>query len=245
MQLLHDLVGDPQPEPGAGAAAAALHERLEQAGHLVLRDPVAVVPDLDLEHLLVRRDAQAHVTALLDGLHGVQGQVQQHLAQRRRRQGQRARQPVVPADPQRLLARVALQQHVHVLDVLRREVVAARAGLDQQRGHGLADLLEPPFEQAHGALGALVRLGEAAERAQRVEHAAERVVDLVRDARGEPSECGESLRDYHLALERLHLVALAHHLGEAALELHDLVRAGDARPLRRRARRSAECLHAL
>ena len=101
--------------------------------------------------------------------------------------------------------------------------------LDQQRRDGLPDLLQAAFEQRHRPVRQRFPAAVPPIGAQRGKHAAEWIVDLVRDAGGQPPQCREAFRRHHLPLDLALLPQVPQHRAELVGETPDLVTVADLR----------------
>jgi len=208
-------------------------EGLEQEGQPLLGDMGAVV--LDHDHQLAGVDIGMAVddAARVDRLYPVLQQVEQDLAHQRRIERQGRIDSVVPYQARILPLRRGADQDLDVLDVVRRQRVALHLGFDQQRGAGIADLGQAALQQRCGLFGLRVQRAVAAEGAQCVQHAAERIVDLVGDAGRDASHGGQPLADQHLLFDLLLLMQVGQHAAEGRGQVADLIAGLELRHFRR------------
>src|SRR5688500_455553 len=210
---LDDPVRDPQPEPRALLTLRG-EERLEDVRHVLLRDAAAAVTDLDLDRVgaqeararvAVDRGGDGDRAALPHRLGAVQDEIEDDLLQLVggghdgwQRGVEILREAHVPvAEPLRDERLGLLDERVHVgrLHRRRRPVEAEHLPEDARHPLGL-------FPRDVEELEVRVVLRDLVdEQVQRVLDRLERVVDLVRDRRGEPAGRGELLRVEERLLE--------------------------------------------
>ena len=246
--LLHDRVGDRQPEAGALADILRGEERIEDLRLHVFRHARPIVGDLEHDRVAIEvvpgaDDERAAAVRADHGLLGVDDQVEQHLLNLMRI-GERLRQAggerldgrdVVDA----LLVRAQRQRFAnHLIEVDHR---ARRVALARE-GQQVADDLGGALRLAEDGLEAAARVVVGGPLRQTLgpgEDGRERVVELVRDAGDRLTERRELLGLEQLVVEvaglifeTLTVADVAHERLDAQAVAHRLRVRGDFDPHR-------------
>ena len=207
--LLHDAVRDGQTEPGPGANLLGREERLEHVRQHLPGDAGPVVDDLRLDRAATFAGARSHhdagaALAVVDGLLGVEQEVQEHLLELARvahdRREPRGEVALDTDTRQRELVQPERQGSLdHLVEVEGRALGRALAREEEK----VPDDLRHPVRLRHDHLDRPLHRGRDLAREQELAVAdddAQRVVQLVGDA------CDELAERRHLrGVHELHL----------------------------------------